>query len=149
MCIRDRDYLDQKRLMITVAMALGPAALMSIWNTGYQANLAIATQGAAPRDDFQTGIYAAMGLAHDPNDLLACFILGLCYFVPIFIVVHAVGGIWELLFALVRGHEINEGFLVTGALFPLILPATIPLWQVALGITSGLSSERRSSAGSA
>ena len=133
-----RDFLDQKRLMITVAMALGPAALMAIWNTGYQANLAIATQGAEPRDDFQTGIYAALGLAHDPNDLLACFILGLCYFVPIFIVVHAVGGIWELLFALVRGHEINEGFLVTGALFPLILPATIPLWQVALGITFGV-----------
>ncbi len=133
-----RDAFDQKRMMITVAIALGPCAMMAIWNTGYQANLAIAELGAEPRDDFQTGIYAALGLTHDPSDVLACIVLGLCYFVPIFLVTHIVGGLWEVLFCFVRGHEINEGFLVTGALFPLILPATIPLWQVALGITFGV-----------
>ena len=133
-----RDFLDQKRLMITVAFALGPCLLMAVWNTGYQANLAISEMGAVPRDDWQTSLFSAMGFAHDPANLAACVVLGLCYFVPIFLVVHIVGGLWEGLFSVVRGHEINEGFLVTGALFPLILPPTIPLWQVALGISFGV-----------
>jgi Na+-transporting NADH:ubiquinone oxidoreductase subunit B len=64
--------------------------------------------------------------------------LGLCYFLPVFLVTQAAGGIVEVITALVRKHEVNEGFLVTGSLFPLILPPTIPLWQVALGIMFGV-----------
>ncbi len=63
---------------------------------------------------------------------------GALWFLPIYIVTMAVGGTAELVFSLVRKHEINEGFLVTGMLFPLTLPATIPLWQVALGILFGV-----------
>jgi len=132
-----RDFLDQKRMMITVAMALGPAAAFGIWNIGNQA-LGAHAAGAGLRDDWQTELFLAMGQATDPTDILACVLYGLCYFVPIFLVVHIVGGFWEVLFATVRKHEVNEGFLVTGALFPLICPATIPLWQVALGITFGV-----------
>ena len=132
-----RDFLDQKRMMITVAMALGPAAAWGVYNVGYQA-LSAHEAGAGLRDDWQTELFLAMGQAADPSDLLACVLYGLCYFVPIFLVVHIVGGLWEVLFATVRKHEINEGFLVTGALFPLICPPTIPLWQVALGITFGV-----------
>ena len=132
-----RDYLDQKRLMITVAMALGPAAAFGIYNIGYQALTAHAG-GSALRDDWQTEIFTALSMATDPADILACVVYGLCYFIPIFLAVHVVGGFWELLFATVRKHEVNEGFLVTGALFPLICPPTIPLWQVALGITFGV-----------
>ncbi len=58
--------------------------------------------------------------------------------IPVLIVTFAVGGLWEVLFAVVRKHEVNEGFFVTGFLFPLILPPTIPLWQVALGISFGV-----------
>jgi len=65
-------------------------------------------------------------------------LLGALYFFPIFLVTNLVGGFWEGLFASIRKHEINEGFLVTGILFPLTLPASIPLWQVAIGITFGV-----------
>ncbi len=80
----------------------------------------------------------AMGLPFDPGNLWACVVHGALYFLPVLIVTFAVGGFWEVLFATVRRHEVNEGFLVTGFLFPLILPATIPLWQVALGISFGV-----------
>ncbi len=134
-----RDFLDQKRMMIMVAIALGPAMLFGVYNAGFQAHKAVGSLGAAPRDDWQTGLFTGMGFeVGTPDDLMACVLYGLVYFVPIFLVVHIVGGLWEALFAMVRKHEINEGFLVTGALFPLIVPATIPLWQVALGITFGV-----------
>ena len=61
---------------------------------------------------------------------------GALYFLPIYITTLVVGGIWEVLFATVRGHEVNEGFLVTSMLYALILPPSAPLWQVALGIPS-------------
>jgi len=63
---------------------------------------------------------------------------GLLYFLPIYIVTLAAGGFWEVLFACIRKHEVHEGFFVTSLLFPLILPPTIPLWQVALGISFGV-----------
>ena len=132
-----RDALDMKRLMVTVVIALGGCIAMALYNTGYQAHLAIAT-GTAPLDTWQTGAMVAMGLSFDPADLWACLVHGALYFVPVLVVTFAVGGLWEVLFAMVRGHEINEGMLVTGMLFPLTLPATVPLWQVALGITFGI-----------
>jgi Na+-transporting NADH:ubiquinone oxidoreductase subunit B len=110
-----RDHFDMKRMMISVVVALIPCVIMAAYNTGYQALL-------------------AQGL---PTDTLSCFALGLKTILPIIIVSYSVGGLWEVLFAIVRKHEINEGFLVTGLLFPLTLPPTIPLWQVALGISFG------------
>ena len=66
------------------------------------------------------------------------FVIGFVYFLPIYITVFVVGAFWEVLFCLVRGHEVNEGFFVTSILFALIVPPTIPLWQAALGITFGV-----------
>ena len=63
---------------------------------------------------------------------------GLLYFLPIYLVTLVAGGLWEVLFAAVRNHEVNEGFLVTSMLFSLTLPPTIPLWQVAVGISFGV-----------
>ncbi len=63
---------------------------------------------------------------------------GACFWLPIYATTFVVGGFWEVLFASVRKHEVNEGFFVTSVLFALTLPATIPLWQVALGITFGV-----------
>ncbi len=133
-----RDGLDLKRIMITVVFALLPCALMAMYNTGYQAHLAIAG-GALPLDAWQTGAMQALGLgAFDPGSLLACTIHGALYYLPVLFVTFAVGGNCEALFAVVRRHEISEGFLVTGMLFPLVLPPTIPLWQAALGIAFGV-----------
>jgi Na+-transporting NADH:ubiquinone oxidoreductase subunit B len=64
--------------------------------------------------------------------------LGAVFFLPIYITVFIVGGFWEVLFAIIRKHEINEGFFVTSILFALIVPPTLPLWQAALGISFGV-----------
>ena len=135
--VHARDALDLKRLMITVAMALGPCILMAMYNTGYQAHTALASMGTSV-SGWRGEIMALLGFGVDPSSIVGNFVLGALYFVPIFIVTNAVGGLWEALFASVRGHEINEGFLVTGMLFPLVCPPTIPLWQVAIGISFGV-----------
>jgi len=132
-----RDGLDLKRMMMTVVIALAGCLYMALYNTGYQANLAI-SQGAPPLATWQARAMEGLGLGFDPGNIWACIVHGSLYFVPIFIVTFAVGGFWEVLFAAVRKHELNEGFLVTGFLFPLILPPNTPLWQVALGITFGV-----------
>lgn len=132
-----RDALDQKRMMISVVVALGPCMLMAMYNTGLQALKAIAG-GAAPLDTWQMSIWSALGLANDPADILACFVFGALFYIPIYVTTLAAGGVAEVVFAVIRRHPVTEGFLVTSALFPLTLPATIPLWQVALGILFGV-----------
>ena len=89
--------------------------------------------------EFQTAV-RRKGLFYpvDPASVFACFAHGFLYFLPIYIVTMAAGGFWEVLFASVRNHEVNEGFFVTSFLYALILPATTPLWQVALGISFGV-----------
>ncbi|MCB1035569.1 MAG: RnfABCDGE type electron transport complex subunit D, partial [Acidobacteria bacterium] len=134
-----RDALDLKRMMGVVVLALVPAILMAMYNTGLQAHRAIAG-GALPLDSWQTALFTKlMGEgAFDPGNVFACFLHGALYYLPVLIVTFAVGGNCEVLFAMARKHEVNEGFLVTGMLFPLIVPPTIPLWQVALGIIFGV-----------
>jgi Na+-transporting NADH:ubiquinone oxidoreductase subunit B len=136
-----RDGIDLKRMMITVVIALVPATLFGMWNVGYQANTAIVQMAAAEipyQLDWHDTVQTALGLGHDPNSLLDNFVYGAIYFLPIYIVCMFVGGHVEMVFSIARGHEINEGFLVTGLLFPLTLPPDIPLWQVALGIAFGV-----------
>jgi Na+-transporting NADH:ubiquinone oxidoreductase subunit B len=132
-----RDAINLKRMMITVVIALQPCFVMAAWNTGYQANVAIGN-GALPLDDFNTMLYTMLGFTHDSTDHLANFVYGLCYFVPIFAVTQAAGGLIEVVTSIIRKHEVNEGFLVSGALIPLILPPTIPLWQVFIGTAFGI-----------
>ena len=133
-----RDGLDLKRMMMTVVIALLPCVFMAMYNTGYQAHLAI-RDGALPLDTWQTQVMGALGYGSwDPGDLVACVLHGALYYVPVLLVTFLVGGNCEALFAIVRKHEINEGFLVTGMLFPLVLPPTIPLWQVGVGIAFGV-----------
>mgnify|MGYP000950567389 FL=1 len=140
-----RDGADLKRLMITVVVALTPAILWAIFNTGYQANLAIerlaasgGDVGSYALDNWRTSLYLAMGLQVSSASIVGCVVHGLLYYLPVLIVTFLVGGVWEVLFAAVRGHEVNEGFLVTGFLFPMILPPAIPLWQVAMGVSFGI-----------
>ena len=132
-----RDGIDLKRMMLTVIAALLPVVAFAVYNTGYQSALAI-SGGAAPLDNWQESIFTGLGFGYDPADLVGNVVHGLIYFLPIFAVTGFIGGHFEVLFAVLRKHEINEGFLVTLFLFPLTLPATVPLWQVALGITFGV-----------
>jgi Na+-transporting NADH:ubiquinone oxidoreductase subunit B len=133
-----RDSLDLKRLMITVVIALLPALLMAFYNTGYQANHAIMTNQATALDTWQTQVYMMIFGNDFSDNVLQSVFHGALYFLPIFIMTFVIGGHVEVASAIIRGHEINEGFLVSGFLFPLTLPPTIPLWQVALGITFGV-----------
>jgi Na+-transporting NADH:ubiquinone oxidoreductase subunit B len=136
-----RDAIDLKRMMITVVLALVPVTMFGMWNVGYQANNAIVQMEAVGIDhegDWHYAIYDFLGFENDPGNHAANFTLGLIHFLPMYIVCMFVGGHIELIFSVLRGHEINEGFLVTGLLFPLTLPASIPLWQVALGVAFGV-----------
>ena len=132
-----RDGIDLKRTMMTVVIALSGCIYMAFYNTGYQANLAIMT-GAPALENWQTLVIKYLGLGFSPDNWFSCFVHGGLYYLPVVLVTFAVGGFWEGLFAAVRKHDVNEGFLVSGMLFPLILPPTIPLWQVALGISFGI-----------
>lgn len=133
-----RDSLDQKRLMITVVLAILPAAVMGIYNTGYQANLVYQDMNLADVSGWRISALLGMGLPLNAASGWSNFVLGLLFFLPIYLATMIVGGLWETIFALVRKHEINEGFLVTGMLVPLIVPPTIPLWQIAIGISFGV-----------
>ncbi len=131
-----RDAIDFKRIMITVIVALIPCVIMAIWNTGHQANTALTSMGIAVPDGWRGAIMASIGC--NPESLVSNMAHGALYFLPIYLVTVVVGTIWEGFFNLIRGHEISEAFLVTSLLFPLTLPATIPLWQVAVGISFGV-----------
>ena len=118
-----RDSIDLKRSMIFVVIALLPCLLFGIYNTGYQSNL-----------------------LYDPNyaqnplltNILNNIWVGLITVLPIYIVTYSVGGLCEAVFSIVRKHEINEGFLVTGMLIPLTLPPDIPLWMVGVATVFGI-----------
>lgn len=106
-----RDGIDLKRTMITVVLAMVPCLLFGMYNTGFQH-------------------YIAAGIA-DPA-LMDCMLFGAMKVLPIVVVSYGVGLGIEFLFAGLRGHSINEGYLVSGMLIPLIMPADIPLWMVAV-----------------
>jgi Na+-transporting NADH:ubiquinone oxidoreductase subunit B len=130
-----RDAIDLKRVMTYVVIAVLPCALFGMYNIGLQANLAMAEMGVAAAEGWRGSVLAALGIGYDPTSIMACFWHGFLYFLPVYIVTLAAGGFWEVVFAIVRNHEVNEGFLVTSMLYTLILPPTIPLWQVAIGIS--------------
>ncbi len=111
-----RDSLDLKRVMTFVVISLLPCLAAGVYNTGYQVLL-------ARGEDIR---------------FWACVGQGLLKVLPIMLVAYAAGGFWEVLFAVVRKHEISEGFLVTGLLCTLIMPPTVPLWQVAAGVSFGV-----------
>ena len=133
-----RDALDLKRMMLTVIYALIPAIIMALYNTGYQSNLGIAGISNYEPTGWQQQFFMMLGLTFDSTSILSNMVLGALYFFPVYLVTVAVGGFWEVLFAVIRKHEINEGFFVTSMLFPLILPPDIPYWQVAVGISFGV-----------
>jgi len=107
-----RDAIDMKRTMIIVFIALIPALLFGMWNIGYQHFMSIG----------------------ETSDFITMFLYGFLKMLPIIIVSYGVGLGLEILFAQIRGHEVNEGFFVSGLLIPMILPIETPLWQVAVAV---------------
>jgi len=105
-----RDASDLKRTMSIVILAVLPALIFGMWNTGYQNAEALG----------------------ETRTLMENFLFGLIKVLPVVVVSYAVGLGIEFIVAQVRGHEVNEGFLVSGMLIPLIMPVGIPLWMVAL-----------------
>ncbi len=94
--------------------------------------------GVESAGGWRGAVLEGLAIGYSPDSIWACFWHGFLYFLPIYLVTMAAGGFWETLFAAVRNHEVNEGFLVTSMLFTLTLPPTIPLWQVAVGISFGV-----------
>jgi Na+-transporting NADH:ubiquinone oxidoreductase subunit B len=133
-----RDALDLKRMMMLVIIAMLPCIFMAMYNTGLQANLGIDPAKAASLEGWRHDVMRFAGVGYSPESFWASLFHGALYFLPLYIVTMVVGISWEVLFAIVRRHEVNEGFFVTGMLFPLICPPTLPLWEAALGISFGV-----------
>lgn len=130
-----RDGIDLKRIMITVWLCAFPAMLWGMYNVGFQALTAMELKGLEATG-WRTVITDMFG--YNADSFMACFMYGAMQFLPIYIVTFAVGIFWEILFAIFRKHEVNEGFFVTSILFALTLPPDMPLWQVAIGISFGV-----------
>jgi Na+-transporting NADH:ubiquinone oxidoreductase subunit B len=133
-----RDAVDVKRWMIIVFFALIPCCLVACYNTGLQANLGLAASGMESAEGWRGQLLEILGVGFSPDSPISAFLHGLLYFLPVYIVTLMAGGFWEVLFSAVRKHPVYEGFLISSLLFPLILPPTIPLWQVVLGISFGV-----------
>ena len=133
-----RDYVDTKRIMTYAVLATIPALLFGLFNTGLQANLALDAMGMDTIGGWRGAFLSMVGYEYNPSSVFGNALFGLLYWLPIYLTTLIIGGIVEVVFALMRGHEVTEGFLVTSMLFSLTLPATVPLWQVALGITFGV-----------
>ena len=132
-----RDGIDLKRVMITVWIATFPTMFFGMWNVGYQANSIMADLGMASQEGWR-GAFIALLAGYNAESVWDNMIHGAAYFLPIYMTTFIVGGFWEVLFASVRKHEVNEGFFVSSILFALCCPPDLPLWMVALGISFGI-----------
>jgi Na+-transporting NADH:ubiquinone oxidoreductase subunit B len=112
--------------------------LWALYNTGLQTNTALSSLDIKEMTGWRISLLQLTGIGLDPQSLISNITHGLLYFLPIYLTTLIAGGICEVTFATIRGHEVNEGFLVSSMLFALTLPASTPLWQVALGIAFGV-----------
>jgi Na+-transporting NADH:ubiquinone oxidoreductase subunit B len=129
-----RDAMDLKRMMIIVVIAAFPCVFMAMYNTGLQANLALNPDKLALLTDWRHDVIALLGVGYSPQSFTANIVHGSLYFWPLYIVTMVVGLGIEVAFAVIRKMEVNEGFFVTGILFPLICPPETPLWQAGLAV---------------
>ena len=137
-----RDAVDMKRVMTTVWLCAFFPMFAGMYYCGLQANLAMDSPelnrlGVEALGGWR-GFLLEIVAGYDADSVWDCFVYGAVHYIPIYMTVFIVGGLWEVLFAIIRGHEVNEGFFVTSILFSLTVPATIPLWQAALGISFGV-----------
>ena len=130
-----RDYVDLKRVMNTVILAMLPCLLWAIWNAGAQHFAAIASKNVAQGDYVLGWLQSVLGA---PNlaavSAMDTIVFGLQRMLPILITSYGVGLGIEMTFSVIRKEEVSEGYLVSGMLIALIVPASIPLWQLAIGV---------------
>ncbi|AAN53978.1 NADH:ubiquinone reductase (Na(+)-transporting) subunit B [Shewanella oneidensis MR-1] len=133
-----RDAIDVKRTMTLVGLCLLPAILFGLYNVGLQAQLALAS-GLSTPDTWKLALFNALsgGLTAETS-VIGLFLYGLSFYLPIYLTALLTGLFWEVVFAKVRHQELHEGFFVTALLFTLILPVSIPLWLVVMGISFGV-----------
>lgn len=133
-----RDAISLRRAMAVVMLALAPCVIWAMYNTGLQANLALDPAKLGELTGWRHAVITGLGLGYSPTNIAASVVHGALYFLPLYAVVFIVGRLWEIVFAIFRGQELDEGFYVTALIFPLILPATTPLWQAAFAISWGI-----------
>ena len=133
-----RDAASVQGMLNNFVVATIPCWLIGLWSLGYQSNLAMVEMGLAELPGWRGGILTGWGIGYDPEHLLACFVHGFLYFVPVFLVALLVGSFWDAVFSVVRRRPLDEGLLFFAWLFALILPAGAPLYQVGLGMTFGM-----------
>ncbi|MEL4274262.1 NADH:ubiquinone reductase (Na(+)-transporting) subunit B [Shewanella xiamenensis] len=133
-----RDAIDVKRTMTLVGLCLLPAILFGLYNVGLQAQLALAS-GLTTPETWKLVLFNALsgGLSAETG-VIGLFLYGLSFYLPIYLTALLTGLFWEVVFAKVRRQELHEGFFVTALLFTLILPVSIPLWLVVMGISFGV-----------
>lgn len=134
--IHVRDSIDIQRIMVIVWLAAFPAMFFGMYNVGSQTLDYLSLVGSSNTNDWHHVIINLVGYSSD--SFLTKMWVGAIYFIPIYAVTFAVGILWEILFAVVRKHEINEGLFVSSILFALSCPPDLPLWQAAMGITFGI-----------
>jgi Na+-transporting NADH:ubiquinone oxidoreductase subunit B len=133
-----RDATSVQSLLNNFVIATLPCWLLGLWGLGYQSNLAMTDLALTELPGWRGGILTGWGIGYDPESIVACFLHGFLYFLPIFLVALAVGSFWDAIFSVVRQKPLDEGLLSFAWLFALILPAGAPLYQVGLGMTFGM-----------
>lgn len=132
-----RDPMSLERANAVIGIALLPVVAMAVFNTGLQANL-ILSGGGVSAPGWRGSVVAALGVTHDPASMWGNIVHGAVYFVPVLAIAWLIGFGWQRLFARLRRIDPDPGLAVTALIYALILPPTLPLWQVALGISFGL-----------
>jgi Na+-transporting NADH:ubiquinone oxidoreductase subunit B len=130
-----RDAFNLARAMRCIQLALLPCLFMALYNSGYQANVAVAIAQAESAPGWRGTLLDALGVGYDLSSFAAAVMHGALYLLPVLAVILAIGAFWERLFARLRNRPIGEGGAVVALLFTLMLPPSIPLWQAALGIS--------------
>lgn len=133
-----RDTMSLTYAMRCVIVALVPCLLVALLNTGHQANLAMMTLGIGSVPGWRGAVIDGLGIGYDPWSIWANMWHGGLHYLPVLTVAAAIGGLWEWLFARIRGRERTPGLAVIALLFSLSLPPSVPLWQVALGMSFGI-----------
>jgi Na+-transporting NADH:ubiquinone oxidoreductase subunit B len=133
-----RDANNVQRVWNYFVIASLPACLIGLWSLGHQTNMAISDFQLETLPGWRAGLLTGLGFGFDPLSVADCIAQGLAWFLPIFLVALLVGAFWEVLFATLRRRPLDEGLLVIAWFLALLLPATTPLYQVALGMSFGI-----------
>lgn len=133
-----RDANNVQRMWNYFVFASLPAWLIGLWSLGHQTNQAIADFQLKEVPGWRAWLLTQSGVGLDASSVMDCLVHGALYFLPVFLVALLVGAFWEALFATLRKKPVDEGLLAIAWFFALLMPATVPMYQVVLGMTFGI-----------